>query len=99
MVLERHGVRGSEYDGVFFTEAPAIEGARIIAPVNIKIGGQNKDIRDIKRELAKQVRSKGGNALVGFSYGQRGNPWYQSFGLFDSEHWFGSGTAVLAPAA
>ncbi len=99
MTVERYGVRGSEADGVFFTEAPSIAGARVLGEVNVKIGGQNKDIRDIKRELAKRVRQKGGNALVAFKYGQHGNSWWQSFGLVDSEHWYGSGVAVVAPAA
>jgi N-glycosylase/DNA lyase len=96
MTLERYGVRGSEADGVFFTETAAIEGARVLGEVEVKIGGQNKDIRDIKRELAKRVIAKGGNALVAFRYGQQGNSWWQSFGLFDSEHWYGSGIAVTA---
>ena len=94
MTLERYGVRGSEADGVFFTEALAIDGARVLREVEVKIGGQNKDIRDIKRELAKKVVATGGNALVAFKYGQRGNSWWQSFGVFDSEHWYGSGVAV-----
>jgi hypothetical protein len=30
----------------------------------------------------------GGNALVAFK-------WWQSFGMVDSEHWYGSGIAVV----
>lgn len=96
MTLERYGVRGSESDGVFFTEAPTIEGARPLGEIDVKVGGQNKDIRDVKRALAKQVIAKGGNALVSLAYGQKGNPWWQSFGIVDSEHWYGSGVAVVA---
>jgi hypothetical protein len=95
VTLERYGVRGSEADGVFFTEAAAIEGARALGEVEIKIGGQNKDIRDVKRELARAVIAKGGNALVAFKDGQRGNSWFNSLGWFDSEHWYGSGMAVV----
>lgn len=100
MTLNRYNVVGSELDGVFFTEAPSIDGARDLGKVEVEIPGQNKDIRAVKAELAKKVRALNGNALVGFSYGQRSNPWYRSItGLFDAEHWHGSGRAVLAPPA
>ena len=98
MTLSRYGVRGSEADGIFFTESPSIEGARSLGEVKVKIGGQNKDVRDVKRALAQEVAKKGGNALVAFKYGQQGNAWWQSFGLVDSEHWYGSGVAVAARA-
>ena len=89
---------GSELDGVFFTEAGSIEGARELGEVKVEIGGQNKDIRVVKSELAKKVKALNGNALVAFKYGQQGNPWYKSItGLFDAEHWHGSGRAVIAP--
>ena len=98
MTLSRYGVVGSELDGVFFTEAPSIEGARNLGEVKVEIAGQNKDIREVKTELAKKVLALRGNALVGFAYGQKSNPWYRSItGLFDAEHWHGSGRAVLAP--
>ena len=98
MTLRRYGVMGSELDGVFFTEAPSIDGARDLGDVKVEIGGQNKDIRAVKAELAKKVRALNGNTLVGFAYGQKGNPWYRSItGLFDAEHWHGSGRAVVAP--
>ena len=98
MTIRRYDVMGSELDGVFFTEAPSIEGARDLGDVKVEIGGQNKDIRIVKTELAKKVKALNGNALVGFKYGQQGNPWYKSItGLFDAEHWHGSGRAVIAP--
>ena len=98
MALKRHGVVGSELDGIFFTEATSIEGARDLGEVKVEIPGQNKDIRAVKAELVKKVRAMNGNALVDFRYGQRGNPWYKSLtGLFDHESWHGSGRAVIAP--
>lgn len=97
MTLSRYGVTGSEVDGVFFTEVRSIEGARDLGEVKVKVGGQNKDIRAVKSELAKKVQALNGTALVGFSYGQRGNSWLDSLGWFDSEHWYGSGRAVIAP--
>jgi len=98
MTLRRYGVVGSELDGVFFTEAASIDGARELGEVKVQIPGQNKDIRAVKAELVKKVRALNGNALVGFTYGQQGNAWYKSItGLFDAEHWHGAGRAVLAP--
>lgn len=99
MTIARYGVMGSETDGVFFTEAPAIDGARSLGSVKVEIGGQNKDLRWVKAELAKRVRAQGGDGLVAFQYGQRGNPWWRSLsGLVDAEHWYGSGVAVKLPA-
>ena len=99
MTIARYGVMGSEADGVFFTEAEAIAGARSLGAVTVKLGGQNKDLRDIKAALAREVARRGGNGLVKFRYGQRGNPWYRSLsGLLDAEHWYGEGEAVSLPA-
>lgn len=98
MTLRRYGVMGTELDGVFFTEAERIDGARELGDVKVEIPGQNKDIRAVKAELAKKVRGLNGNALVDFKYGQQGNRWYKSLtGFFDHEHWHGSGRVVLAP--
>ena len=90
----RGGVAGNEVDGVFFTEASSIPGAEELGELKVKINGQNKDLRAVKAELARRVKGKGGNALVAFTYGQRGNAWWQSFGAVDAEHWYGNGRAV-----
>ena len=97
MTLKRYGVAGTELDGVFFTEAPSIDGARDLGEVTVKVGGQNKDIRAVKAELAKKVLARNGNALIAFKYGQRGNSWFNSLGWIDGEHWYGAGRAVIAP--
>ena len=98
MTIARFGVMGSEAEGVFFTEADAILGARPLGAVNVQIGGQNKDLRDVKRALAREVVRRGGTGLVRFRYGQRGNPWWRSLsGLRDAEHWYGEGEAVYLP--
>jgi len=93
-VTTRGGVAGNEVDGVFFTEARSIPGAEDLGELKVKINGQNKDLRAVKAELARRVKSKGGNGLVAFTYGQRGNAWWQSFGAVDAEHWYGNGRAV-----
>jgi hypothetical protein len=98
MTLDRHGVTGSETDGIFFTEAGSIEGAMVIGPVKVELGGQNKDLRFVKEALAKEVKRLGGDGLIHFQYGQKGNPWWRSLsGLLDAEHWYGSGDAVRLP--
>jgi hypothetical protein len=98
MTLERFGVVGSELDGVFFTEARAIAGSEELGPVKVEIGGQNKDLRNVKAKLAEEVRRRGGDGLIQFAYGQRGNPWWRSLsGLLDAEHWYGSGVVVRLP--
>lgn len=95
-MITHHGVSGTEVDGVFFTETSKIESAQELGEVTVTINGQNKDLRNVKRELARRVVSMGGNALVGFTYGQRGNPWWKSLvGSMDAEHWYGAGRAVL----
>jgi hypothetical protein len=89
---------GSEAAGVFFTESSSVAGAVDLGEVSIKVSGQNKDLRDVKAALAASVRGLGGNGLVAFAYGQRGNPWWKSLsGLMDAEHWYGSGRAVKLP--
>ena len=83
---ELAGLRGTYHDGVFFTEAEA-PGARIEAkPVTAKIPGQNANLTQLKSLLAREVSRRGGNALVGFVYGQKGNllGW-------DASAWRGSG--------
>jgi hypothetical protein len=98
MTLARYGVVGSDAEGIFFTEATSIQGARELGPARVQIGGQNRDLRHVKAALAAKVRGMGGNGLVRFTYGQRGNPWYRSLsGLFDAEHWYGEGIVVILP--
>lgn len=98
MTIARYGVMGSEAEDVFFTESSSIVGARDLGEVKVELGGQNKDLRFVKEALAKDVRRRGGNGLVSFAYGQRGNPWWRSLsGFLDAEHWYGSGRAVVLP--
>jgi hypothetical protein len=83
-VIERFGVRGSLWEDLFFTESETVAGASSLGDVSVKCHGQNKDLRDVKRELAKRVRAKGGDALVAFKYGQRAR-------LLGGDEWYGSG--------
>jgi hypothetical protein len=90
------------FDGVAFLEdTPAA--ARLIAPVKVEIGGifahaQLKSLDDVKKLLAAEVKKRQGNALVGFTYGQRSVGWFKSMFSLDDVHWYGAGTvAVVTP--
>lgn len=79
---EYRSLSGTWHDQVFFTESPA-EGARISATtIKVEISRQNSDLRQVKSRLASRVKATGGNALVGFAYGQRSHKiWQQLFTL------------------
>jgi len=80
------GLRGNYLDGVFFTEEPGEEYRTSQVPLQVKIARQNANLPELKRQLARKVRESGGNALVGFSYGQKKS-------LFGWDHvaWQGAG--------
>jgi hypothetical protein len=63
-MTNRYGVSGNEVDGVFFTEASSIPGAEDLGELKVKINGQNKDLRAVKAELARRVKSKGGTVSL-----------------------------------
>jgi hypothetical protein len=87
------GVPGTFYDGIFFTEEP-VEHRRLSAkPVKVEISRQNSNLQQVKQKLAQHVRKAGGNALVGFRYGQRSHSIFkQVFTLkWDTESWHGVG--------
>ncbi len=41
------------------------------------------------------MRAKGGNALVGFTYGQRSVGFFRSFVSRDDQVWYGAGEAAI----
>lgn len=86
--FERHGVLGTEINGVFFTES-AISGAKDLGGVTANSDRQNTSLDTIKLALAKQVRAKGGNVLMQFSYVQKGTVF-----SFSSVRMTASGTAA-----
>lgn len=86
-MIERFGVRGSQAEGVFFTEAEHVAGTDL-GNVKITCQGQNKNLNDVKRELARRVQQKGGDVLVAFRYEQKTGFWGDS--------WHGSGRVVRA---
>lgn len=91
---ERHGVKGTIQDGVFFTES-SIPGAKVIKHLQIEISRQNATLGEVKSRLAAEVSACGGTALMGFKYGQKKHDWTQLLALkWDTESWHGEGDAV-----
>lgn len=75
---------------MFFTEASHVINARDLGAVSATIKDQNGSLTSVKIELARRVRAKGGDGLVGFTYGQKNTYW-------SGVHWHGSGSAVKLP--
>jgi hypothetical protein len=87
--FEIDGCRGYLFQGVFFTEGvPGI--AKSIAEVSASSNVQNTNLDWLRERLASQVKSSGGNALIGFRYVQKAN-----FFSFSSVSWNADGTAAL----
>lgn len=90
------GLQGVYFDDIFFTEDPAA-GSRLSATLlRVEISRQNSNLQQVKQRLAKKVREAGGNALVGFRYGQRSHSIFAQVLTFkwDTESWYGEGYAA-----
>lgn len=95
-MAERSGLTGNEFDGVFFSELLAPPGTSQLGTVLVTINRQNANLLEVKSRMAADAKRMGANAIVGFKYGQRSHKWWQLIFTFkwDSEGWFGEGTAV-----
>ena len=88
------------FEGIKFVEGrPAA--TRIIKPIRVEIGGvfisaQLKNLDDVKRLMAEQVRAAGGNAVVDFKYGQRSVGFWGSLFDRDDVNWYGEGPIAVA---
>jgi hypothetical protein len=89
-VLERYGRKGTEHDGIFFTEG-VIEGSSVVGDVEAISNRQNVPLDELKTALAAKVKAAGGNALDNFKYVQKGTIW-----SFSSTQWKATGRAVKA---
>lgn len=85
----------TEYGGVHFFEGypPEVESG---AEISTSIGGvfrnaQLASLRDVKAQLAAECRSRGGNAIVGFTYGQKSSGLLASIFSRDDVKWYGNG--------
>jgi hypothetical protein len=87
------GIKGTYFDGIFFTDEPVDQCRLSPRPFKVEISRQNANLHQIKQRLAMQVRKAGGNALVGFRYGQRSHGILQQVLTFkwDTESWHGEG--------
>jgi hypothetical protein len=96
-VEEFGGVLGSYCDGVFFTEDLLPETRLRDKPFRVEISRQNSNLLRIRERLAKKVLAAGGNALVGFQYGQRSHPVWKQVLTFkwDTESWHGEGYPAI----
>ena len=70
-MIERYGRKGTEYDGVFFTEGPITVGAKL-GELKVESRKQNTNLEELKKQLASEVKRLGGNALENFKYVQQG---------------------------
>ena len=89
-MIQRFGRKGTEKDGIFFTEGPIENGVKL-GEVRVESRRQNVNLDELKSELARKVKSLGGNALENFNYVQQGTVF-----SFSSTRWKASGVAVRA---
>jgi len=94
-MIQKYNLKGSEKDGIFFTESDSPE-SPIIKKVIIEISKQNANLSELKIKMAKDVSALDANAIINFKYGQKRHKWWQLFIDFkwDSESWWGEGDAV-----
>jgi hypothetical protein len=91
----------STFEGIRFIEGKPAK-CHLLEPVKIEIGGviqsaQLKNLDDVKRLMAQAARSKGGNAIVGFTYGQRSVGYFRSIFQRDDVNWYGEGWIARIP--
>lgn len=89
-MIQRFGRKGTEFDGVFFTEGPIVGGTKL-GELKAESRKQNTNLDELKQQLASQVKRLGGNALENFNYVQQGTVM-----SFSSTRWRATGTAVRA---
>ncbi len=84
----------SSFDGILFVEGQP-DNATILGAAKVELNGiftqaQLKNLDDVKRKLASQVKNRNGNSLVNFKYGQRSTFLTTLLGI-DDVGWYGSG--------
>lgn len=93
---ERHGVKGTVTDGIFFTEQ-IIVGSHLVRQLRVEISRQNSNLIEVKRKLVTEAKACGATAISNFRYGQRKHDWWEYVLTFkwDTESWYGEGDAVV----
>ena len=87
-LIEKYGRKGTECEGVFFTEGPISNGVKL-GELKVDSRKQNTKLDELKSQLASEVKKLGGNALENFNYVQQGTVF-----SFSSTRWRATGTAV-----
>ena len=87
-MIEKYGRKGTECDGVFFTEGPISSGVKL-GELKADSRKQNTNLDELKSQLASEVKKLGGNAFENFNYVQQGTVF-----SFSSTRWRATGTAV-----
>jgi hypothetical protein len=87
-MLEKYGRKGTEVDGIFFTEGE-IDTARVIGDAKVSSDRQNISLEKLKKDLAAEVKAKSGNALDNFKYVQKASAF-----SFSSTRWVVTGRIV-----
>lgn len=87
-MLEKYGRKGTEVEGIFFTEGQ-IDSARFIGDAKASSDQQNISLEKLKAVLAADVKAKGGNALDNFKYVQKASTF-----SFSSTRWVATGRIV-----
>jgi hypothetical protein len=83
------GQKGYMFQGIFFTEGFP-DSAQTLGECSTSSNVQNTNLDWLREKLASQVKSRGGNALIGFRYVQKANIF-----SFSSVSWQASGSAAL----
>ena len=89
-MIERFGRKGTEHEGVFFTEEPILDCVKL-GELKVDSRKQNTNLTQLKSQIATQVKQLGGNALENFKYVQQGTVF-----SFSDTRWRVTGNAVKA---
>lgn len=89
--------RFTELDGVTFTEATLDLAS--LGDVIVRARSQNSSLSELKREMAKEAKSLGGNCIMNFRYSQKADsPLKNVFSFkWDTERLVGTGDVVSLP--
>jgi hypothetical protein len=95
-------MRYTVFDGVGFVEDHP-RGARRLGAISVEVGGafqhaQLRTLDDVKRAMIAEVRARGGNAVVGFTYGQKSVGFWRSLIHLDDVSWYGKGEVAVVTA-
>lgn len=87
-MIERFGTTGTECEGVFFTEGPPPLAGKRKGRITVRSDRQNKNLSDLKIDMARQaIRSKA-NVVANYRYGQKGK-----LLNWDGVRWYAEGEA------